>query len=93
MTIFRGWIIVNKLIQINLLAAMKKVTYSVAKISGFINKKRMAAGLTRDELARKAKVNYNTVIKLESGANKNPTIQTLIGISKILGVHVEDFIK
>ena len=72
---------------------MKKVTYSVAKISGFINKKRMAAGLTRDELARKAKVNYNTVIKLESGANKNPTIQTLIGISKILGVHVEDFIK
>ncbi len=49
-------------------------------------------GLSRDELARQAKVNYNTIIKLESGANKNPTVLTLIGLAKVLEASIEDFL-
>jgi len=71
---------------------MTKCSYNVSKIAGHVKKLRMAKKLTRDDLAKKAKVNYNTIIKIESGANKNPTIQTLIGISKVLGVNVEKLI-
>ncbi|HEU0050670.1 MAG TPA: helix-turn-helix transcriptional regulator [Patescibacteria group bacterium] len=71
---------------------MKKSNYNVTKIAGNIKKRRLSMDLSRDELAKRAKVNYNTIIKIESGANKNPTIQTLIGISKVLDTNVEDLI-
>lgn len=67
--------------------------YNVQKISANIKKRRLAHGLTRDELSRRAKVNYNTIIKLESGANKNPTIKTLVGIASVFEATVEDLIK
>jgi DNA-binding XRE family transcriptional regulator len=71
---------------------MKKMNYNLSKIAGNIKKLRAKMDLSRDELARRAKVNYNTIIKLESGANKNPTIQTLISLSKVLGTNVEAFL-
>ncbi|MBM3205127.1 helix-turn-helix transcriptional regulator [Candidatus Uhrbacteria bacterium] len=71
---------------------MKKVNYNIGKIAGNIKKGRTKMGMSRDELAKKAKVNYNTIIKLESGANKNPTVQTLVSLSKVLGVNVEWFL-
>ena len=40
-----------------------------------------------------ADVTYNTVIKIESGANKNPTIDTLSKIAKALGVGVDNLVK
>lgn len=49
--------------------------------------------LSREELAERAAVNYNTIIKLESGANQNPTISTLIGISEVFKVKLEDLLK
>lgn len=67
--------------------------YNVNKIAGNIKKSRTEMGLTRDELSKKAKVNYNTIIKLESGANKNPTVKTLLGISSVFGCTVEDLIQ
>lgn len=72
------------------MATSKK--YTLSKIAGNIKKMRAKAKLTRDELSKKAKVNYNTIIKLESGANKNPTIKTLIGIAHVFQVRVEDLI-
>ncbi|MDO8584359.1 MAG: helix-turn-helix transcriptional regulator [bacterium] len=71
---------------------MKKATYNVSKIASNIKKRRLAKDLSRDELAKQAKVNYNTIIKIESGANKNPTIQTLIGIARVLEATVEEMI-
>lgn len=71
---------------------MKK-KYNLAKLASYIKKMRTAQDLSRDELAREAKVNYNTVIKLESGANKNPTIKTLIGLAQVFNVSVEDLIS
>lgn len=36
---------------------------------------------------------YNTIIKIESGANKNPTIETLAKIAKALRVGVDNLIN
>ncbi len=71
---------------------MKK-KYNLAKLASIIRKLRVAQDMSRDELAREAKVNYNTVIKLESGANKNPTIKTLIGLAQVFNISVEDLIS
>jgi len=76
---------------------MSKVTsktpkYNLSKLAGKIKAMRTEADLTRDELSKKAKVNYNTIIKLESGANKNPTVSTLIGIATVFKCSVEDII-
>ena len=70
---------------------MKK--YSVNKIALNVKKLRKQHKLTREELAKRAKVNYNTIIKIESGANKNPTIKTLIGLSGVFKVCVDDFLE
>ena len=74
-----------------LLPLMKK-KYTLNKLAAQLKKLRTAQDLSRDELARQAKVNYNTIIKLESGANKNPTIKTLIGIAQVFDISVEDLI-
>jgi transcriptional regulator with XRE-family HTH domain len=40
-----------------------------------------------------ADLSLNTVVKVESGANQNPTIETLTKIAKALEVGVDDLIK
>ncbi len=72
---------------------MKKHSYNLSKLAGNIKKLRKAQELTRDELSRKAKVNYNTIIKLESGSNKNPTIKTLVNIANVFRTNVDDIIR
>lgn len=69
------------------------MNYNVQKISANIKKRRLAIGLTRDELSRRANVNYNTIIKLESGANTNPTIKTLLGIAGVFETSIEELIR
>ncbi len=71
---------------------MKK-KYNLGKLAATLKKLRATKDLSRDELARQAKVNYNTIIKLESGANKNPTVKTLIGIAQVFDTTVEDLIS
>ncbi len=58
-----------------------------------VRKARKKAGLSQDKLARKADVAYNTVVKIESGENKNPTIETLRSIAKALDVSVDELIN
>jgi DNA-binding XRE family transcriptional regulator len=67
--------------------------YQLSKLAGNIKRMRMNMDLSREDLARKAKVNYNTVIKLESGANKNPTVKTLIGLCNVFGCTMETLLK
>jgi DNA-binding XRE family transcriptional regulator len=38
-------------------------------------------------------VTYGTIIKIEARTNKNPIIETLSKIVKVLGVTVDDLIK
>lgn len=62
-------------------------------IADNIKKYRNKIGVSQDRLSKLADVTYNTIIKIESGANKNPTIETLAKIAKALGVGVDDLIK
>ncbi len=59
------------------------------KIRELRNKK----GLSQEKLARLAEVSYNTVVKIESGESKNPTIQTMHGIAKALNIRVDDLLE
>ncbi|MCM8832293.1 MAG: helix-turn-helix domain-containing protein [Candidatus Omnitrophica bacterium] len=58
-----------------------------------IKKYRQKLVISQDKLSKLADVTYNTIIKIESGANKNPTIETLAKIAKALGVKVDDLLK
>ena len=72
--------------------AKKLPKYNTDKIRKKVAELRAREGITKSELAEKAKVNYNTVVKLEAGENKNPTIKTLISIAKAFNIHVEELI-
>ena len=65
----------------------------LSTIANNIKKYRNKISVSQDRLSKLADVTYNTIIKIESGANKNPTIETLAKIAKALGVGVDDPIK
>ncbi len=58
-----------------------------------IKKLREAKGLSQEKLARLADVANNTLIKMESGENQNPTLNSLKKVAKALVVSVDDLIK
>lgn len=58
-----------------------------------IKKMREAKGLSQEKLARLADVANNTLIKMESGENQNPTLNSLKKVAKALGVSVDDLIN
>jgi len=58
-----------------------------------IKKLREAKGLSQEKLARLADVANNTLIKMESGENQNPTLDTLKKVAKALDASVDDLIK
>ncbi|PIS40693.1 MAG: hypothetical protein COT26_01995 [Candidatus Kerfeldbacteria bacterium CG08_land_8_20_14_0_20_43_14] len=62
-------------------------------IADNIKKYRGRIGVSQDRLSKLADVTYNTIIKIESGANTNPTIKTLSKIAKALNVSVNDLIR
>ncbi len=57
-----------------------------------VKKYRNKLGVSQDRLSKLADVTYNTIIKIESGANKNPTVGTISKIAKALGVSVDDLL-
>ena len=62
-------------------------------LSKNVKKLREAKGLSLEKLARLADVANNTLIKMETGENKNPTLETLKKVAKALEVSVDDLIK
>jgi len=58
-----------------------------------IKKLRKQHKLSQEELAKKAGVTYSTLIKLESGVNKNPTIKTLQQVAAALEVTLDELTK
>ena len=66
---------------------------TLSPIAKNIKKYRNKLGISQDKLSKLADVTYNTIIKIESGANINPTIETLSKIAKALDVGVDDLIK
>jgi len=70
------------------MSASKKST-----IANNIKKYRTKLGVFQDRLSKMADITYNTIIKIESGGNQNPTIDTLSKVAKALEVGVDDLIK
>jgi transcriptional regulator with XRE-family HTH domain len=58
-----------------------------------IKKLRKKYNLSQEQLAQKAKITYSTLIKIESGLNKNPTLETLTKLSKIFKVKIDELVK
>jgi len=66
---------------------------NIPSIAQNIKRKRKELGLSQDKLSKLANVAYNTVVKIESGENPNPTIDTLRKIAKALNLGVDDLIR
>lgn len=58
-----------------------------------LRKLREKKDLSQDRLAKLADVANNTIIKIEQGENKNPTLETLKKIAKALEVSIDELIK
>ncbi len=58
-----------------------------------IKKLRKEKGLSQDKLSRLADVAHATIIKIESGGIKSPTIDTVQKIAKALNVNINDLIN
>ena len=65
----------------------------ITRIAKNIKKARKERGISQDKLSKLADVAYNTIIKIESGAIQNPTIETMQKIAKALGVNLDDLTK
>lgn len=63
------------------------------KIAKNIKKHRERLGISQDKLSKLADVTYNVLIKIESGATENPTIETVSKIAKGLGITIDDLMK
>lgn len=63
------------------------------KISENLKKLRQKKGYSLEKVARLADLSLNTIVKIENGINKNPTIETLTKIARALEVGVDDLIK
>ena len=66
---------------------------SNSKIGLNFKKLRAQKGYSLEKVARLADLSLNTVVRLESGMNKNPTIETLTKIAGALEVSVDDLLK
>ena len=62
-------------------------------ISDNLKKFRNKNGYSLERVARLADLSLNTIVKIENGVNRNPTIETLTKIAKALEVGVDDLIK
>jgi len=58
-----------------------------------IIKLRKQKGLSQEKLARRSDVANNTIIKMETGENDNPTLETLRKVAKALDVSVDELIN
>lgn len=58
-----------------------------------IKRYRKKLNISQDKLSKLSDVTYNTIIKIESGKNKNPTMKTLAKIAGALGASLDDLVK
>jgi len=63
------------------------------KISANLKKIRQKKEYSLEKVARLADLSLNTIVKIESGVNQNPTIETLTKIAKALEIGVDDLLK
>jgi len=62
-------------------------------LSTNIRKLRLERGISQDRLSKLTDLSLNTIVKIEAGKNKNPTIGTLAKIAESLHVGVDNLIR
>ena len=62
-------------------------------LSNNISYFRNVKGLSQNELANLAKIPQSTLSDIESGKRKNPGVNTIIAIAKVLNVKINDLLK
>lgn len=63
------------------------------KIGENIRKLRQQRKMSQDRLSKKADLALNTIVKIETGENPNPTLETLQKIAKALDVSMDKLLK
>ena len=58
-----------------------------------IRRLRKKRGLSQEKLARLADISNNTLIKIEQGIAKEPTITTVSKVASALGVSIDELVK
>ncbi len=72
---------------------MATMSNEISTIAKNIKRIRKKKGISQDKLSKLAEVAYNTIIKIESGAIQNPTIETVQKIAKALDVSLDELTK
>jgi len=62
-------------------------------LSENVKKIRKQRELSQDKLAKLAGITLTTLVKIEAGANDNPTLKTLKSLANALEVTVNDLIE
>ena len=57
-----------------------------------IKKFRKKMNLSQEGLAQKAGITWSSIVKIETGAQDNPTIKTLIKIADALNVSLDELV-
>ena len=57
-----------------------------------LKKLRNKKGWSQEKLAREAGISYIALVKIERGMIKNPKLETLIKLSKALGVSIDKLV-
>jgi len=58
-----------------------------------IRRLRKKKGLSQEKIARLADISNNTLIKIEQGIAKEPTITTVSKLASALGVSIDELVK
>jgi len=61
-------------------------------LSANIKKLRKKHNLSQEQLAKKADITYSTLIKIESGNNTNPTLDTLQKLASVFKVKIDELV-
>lgn len=70
--------------------ARKKDRKDRGLLAGRLKELRKAAGLSQQELATRCGFSWSMVASLEQGKARNPTLETLRALSRVLGVTLDD---
>ena len=65
---------------------------SIKKLSDQIKNFRKQKGWSQQKLAEKTGLSFNAITKIEQGLAKHPTLRTLVKLSDVFGVSLDELV-
>ena len=76
-----------------ILVIISKFGYmSSASLEKSIKKLRNKLNMSQDQLAKKANIPFSTLVKIEAGYTRNPSMETLIKIADAFGISIDELV-